>query len=79
MWVYLDGGPSTAPENVSSGGLENQEASDFTSPSAWSVGSWAQIGGILHQTESGNTFTLNLGIYDPSWSGWVYIDDVAMN
>jgi hypothetical protein len=37
-----------------------------------------QIGGALGQTESGATFTLNLGIWDPSWSGWVYIDDVVM-
>jgi hypothetical protein len=78
MWVYLDGGPSTSPENVSSGGLEDQVASDFTSPSAWSVGSWTQIGGNLHQSEIGTTFTLNLGVWDPNWSGWVYIDDVAM-
>ena len=79
MQVYLEGGPSTAPENKSSGGLEDQLASDFTSPSAWSVGSWTQIGGSLWQTEVGTTFTLNLAIFDPNWSGWVYIDDVVMN
>ena len=78
LWVYLDGGPSTAPENVTSGSLGDQGGNDFTSPSAWTVGSWMQIGGVLGQTESGATFTLNLGIWDPSWSGWVYIDDVVM-
>jgi hypothetical protein len=78
LWVYLEGGPSTAPANVTSGALGDQGGNDFTSPSAWTVGSWMQIGGILAQTESGATFTLNLGIWDPNWSGWVYIDDVAM-
>jgi hypothetical protein len=78
MQVYLEGGPSTSPENKSSGGLEDQVASDFTSPSAWAVGAWTQIGGSLWQTEVGTTFTLNLAIYDPDWSGWVYIDDVVM-
>ena len=79
LWVYLDGGPATAPENVSNGGLGDQGGNIFTSPSLWSVGSWTQLGGILDQTENGATFTFNLGIYDPNWSGWVYIDDVAMN
>ena len=81
MWVYLDGGPDTGPSNVSSGDLDNQGMSSlsFSVPPAWPVGSWTQIGGDLGQSATGaTTFTFNLGIYDPNWSGWVYIDDVVM-
>jgi hypothetical protein len=78
MWVYLEGGPSTAPSNKSSGGIGESWGNSFTSPSSWPVGSWTQIGGDTGPSETGNTFTLKLAIDDPDWSGWVYIDDVEM-